>query len=94
MAKGSFNNVGIVGWAATTASVVAYDAWAIKTGRPTMSRTLGHYLAHPIAGPILAGVWMGLSYHLLVEELLPAFMADRIRRPDFVLGKTQGHSRY
>jgi hypothetical protein len=75
-----FNNIGLVGWAVTTGSVVVYDAWALKTKRPTMSRTLGHYLAHPIVGPVLAGIWMGLSYHLLVEELLPAFFDERFSR--------------
>ncbi len=76
-----FDNIGLVGWAATTTSVVVYDVWAAKTGHPTMSRTLGHYLAHPIAGPVLAGCWMGLTYHLLVEELLPAFLEERVKRP-------------
>jgi hypothetical protein len=72
-----FNNIALVGWGVTLGSVVAYDTWAIRTRRPTMSRTLGHYLAHPVLGPVLAGAWSGLSYHLLVEELLPAFFDSR-----------------
>ncbi len=67
---------GLVGWAATIGSVVAYDLWAARTGRPTMSNTLGHYLAHPVLGPVLAGAWAGLSYHLLIEELWPAFQSE------------------
>jgi len=75
-----FDKVGIIGWVATLGGVVAFDAWAIKTGRPTMSRTLGHYLPHQLLGPVLAGCCGGLVYHLLVEELLPAFIEERLSR--------------
>jgi glycerol uptake facilitator-like aquaporin len=75
--KKSFPFPGAIGWAVTLGSVVVYDWWAIKKNVPTMSRTLGHYLAHPIIGPILAGASLGLSYHLLVEELLPEFLEQK-----------------
>lgn len=61
---------GLYGWAATFGVVIAYDLWAARTGHPTMSRTLGYYLHKPILGPIFAGAWAGLAYHLLVEERL------------------------
>lgn len=61
---------GLWGWMATFGVVAVYDVWATKTGRPTMSKTLGHYLHRPIVGPIMAGAWAGLAYHLLVEERL------------------------
>ena len=61
---------GLVGWAITAAAVVGFDLWAHFTNHPTMSRTLGHYLGQPVLGPILAGAWAGLSYHLVVEERL------------------------
>lgn len=70
MTKDTFPFPGAYGWAATFGVVAAYDCWAIKTGRPTMSRTLGHYLHRPVIGPIFAGAWAGLAYHLLVEERL------------------------
>lgn len=68
--RDSFPAPGVYGWLAVAGVVVSYDTWAIRAGRPTMSRTLGHYLKHPIIGPMLAGVWMGLTYHLLTEERL------------------------
>jgi hypothetical protein len=74
--KATYPFPGLYGWAATLGAVVAYDGWALLTRRPTMSRTLGHYLAHPILGPVLAGATSGLAYHLLVEELLPAWFAE------------------
>lgn len=66
---------GLIGWAVTLGSVVVYDTWASVSGHPTMSRTLGHYLRRPVLGPILAGAWLGLGYHLLVSE---HFNADRL----------------
>lgn len=72
-----FSKVGLIGWAFTLGSVVGFDTWAIRTKNPTMSRTLGHYLARPVLGPVLAGAWCGLSYHLLAEELLPAYFAAK-----------------
>lgn len=70
--RDTFPFPGLYGWAATFGVVVAFDVWAMKTGRPTMSRTLGYYLHRPITGPILAGAWAGLCYHLLIEERLEA----------------------
>lgn len=75
---------GIVGWAVTLGTVVVYDTWAIRTKRPTMSATLGHFLAHPVLGPVLAGAGGGLMYHLYVEEAMPAFLAHRADRTRLV----------
>lgn len=73
---------GLAGWIATAVPVIAYDTWAVVTGRPTMSRTLGHYLARPVVGPLLAGFGGALGYHLFIEELLPAFWAEQTARQD------------
>lgn len=77
----SFPFPGLYGWAATFGVVAAFDAWAMATGRPTMSRTLGHYLHQPILGPVLAGAWAGLAYHLLVEERLTNLDAVLVAAP-------------
>lgn len=74
-ARQTFPFPGLVGWFATAAVVVGYDAWAARSHHPTMSRTLGHYLRQPVLGPILAGAWCGLSYHLLINE---HFNADEL----------------
>jgi hypothetical protein len=70
---------GLYGWIATFGVVTAFDMWAAMNGKPTMSRTLGHYLSRPITGPILAGAWAGLAYHLLVEERLVALDQTLVR---------------
>lgn len=61
---------GLYGWLTVLAVVVGADEWLIRHHYPTVSRTLGHYLKHPVLGPILAGAWLGLTYHLLIEERL------------------------
>lgn len=76
MRRRGYPLVGLVGWGVTFGAVIGYDTWAHFAHRPTMSATLGHYLAHPILGPVLAGAWAGLTYHLLIEELWPAFQSE------------------
>lgn len=70
MRRETFPFPGLYGWIATFGVVVCFDIWAVRHDKPTMSRTLGHYLHQPVTGPILAGAWAGLAYHLLVEERL------------------------
>lgn len=72
---------GLIGWVATAVVVVGFDWWAASHRRPTMSRTLGHYLSQPITGPVLAGAWAGLAYHLLVEERLIKLDAILVAAP-------------
>lgn len=66
---------GLYGWLATFGVVTVFDIWASRTDHPTMSRTLGHYLSKPVLGPVVAGAWAGLAYHLLVNERLTALDA-------------------
>lgn len=70
--KSDYPFPGLIGWIATFLVVVIFDVWASKTNHPTMSRTLGHYLTRDVTGPILAGAWMGLGYHLLIDERFAA----------------------
>ena len=63
---------GVFGWAAVAAVVVGADVVLVKKHYPTMSRTLGYGLRKPIVGPVLAGAWLGLTYHLVIEEILDA----------------------
>lgn len=62
---------GVIGWGAMVAFAVAYDIVASRSGHLTLSRTLGKGLSHPVLGPVLAGAVGGLSYHLLISELVP-----------------------
>lgn len=79
--KETFPFPGLWGWLAVFGVVAAFDVWAIETGRATLSRTLGYYLHRPVTGPILAGGWAGLAYHLLVEERLTALDQALVHSP-------------
>lgn len=51
--------------------VVAYDLWAHYSGHRTMTGQFRVWLTEPLAGPIIAGLWIGLfvglTFHFLVR---------------------------
>ena len=53
------------------AYVLAYDLWAHFTGHLTMTSQFRNWLIEPIAGPVMAALWVavfvGLSFHFLVH---------------------------
>lgn len=59
---------GIGLWLGIVLYVVVGDLLLAHNHKPTMSRTYGHFLRHPLLGPILAGIWGGLAWHLTVSE--------------------------
>jgi hypothetical protein len=50
--------------------VSGVDTWLILKKKPTMSKTMGVALKHPASSAIVAGAWLGLTYHLLIGERL------------------------
>lgn len=53
----------------------AYDLWAWKTGHKMMTTQFRDWLAHPVSGPVVMGLWGGvfiaLSFHFLVRAWKP-----------------------
>jgi len=51
--------------------VVAYDVWAWRSGHRMMTTQFRDWLAQPVAGPIVMGLWGGvfiaLTFHFLVR---------------------------
>lgn len=51
--------------------VLAFDLWAHYSGHLTMTAQFRNWLGDPIAGPIIAALWVGvfvgLSFHFLVR---------------------------
>lgn len=51
--------------------VLAYDLWAYYSGHKTMTGQFRDWLTHPVAGPVIAGLWIGvfvgLTFHFLVK---------------------------
>lgn len=54
-----------------TCYVVAYDLWAYYSGHKMMTTQFRDWLHGSVAGPMIAGLWIGvfvaLSYHFLVR---------------------------
>lgn len=53
------------------AYVLAYDLWAHFSGHLTMTAQFRNWLGDPVAGPVMAALWVGifvgLSFHFLVR---------------------------
>lgn len=52
--------------------VVAYDLWAHFSGHRTMTAQFTDWLHETVAGPILAGLWIGifvgLTFHFVTHK--------------------------
>lgn len=59
-----------VGIAGLVAVAVAVDLWAIRTGRPTISRATAAALEHPVLAPLTVGVLSGLAWHLAADPII------------------------
>lgn len=51
--------------------VLAYDLWAHFSGHRTMTGQFREWLVQPVAGPVIAGLWIGLfvglTFHFVVR---------------------------
>lgn len=56
-------------WVGLAAYVVAYDAWAMVTGRETLSSAFARAVAHPKARWVTIAAWATLTGHLF--QLIP-----------------------
>jgi len=60
---------GNIAWAFLLASVIAYDAYAIKTQKAeTLTRAFWRNTEKPLKSLIPIMVWTGLTVHLLLEK--------------------------
>jgi len=60
---------GIFAWAALVLGVIAYDTYAIKSEKiETLTRFFWRITEKPKIGNIFTGVWLGLTFHLLIEK--------------------------
>jgi hypothetical protein len=52
--------------------VLAFDLWAQYTGRATMSTQFHVWMQSQLVGPIVTGLWVGISaaflYHFLINK--------------------------
>ena len=69
---------GDAAWAGLAAYVIAYDAWAILTGRETLSASYYRAVQHPLRRWPTLIVWVLLTLHLF--HLIPERF-DPLRAP-------------
>lgn len=62
---------GTIAWGGLALGIIAYDAYAIKSKKiETLTRSFWRLTEKPISGSIFTGVWLGLTFHLLIEKLV------------------------
>lgn len=60
---------GLVGWALLAATVVAYDAYAIKTKKAeTLTRSFWRLSEGKISKTPVLGAWLIVTFHLMFEK--------------------------
>jgi len=62
---------GTVDWGGLALGIIAYDIYAIKSKKiETLTRSFWRLTEKPLSGSIFTGVWLGLTFHLLIEKLI------------------------
>jgi hypothetical protein len=62
---------GALAWGGLALGILAYDIYAIKSKKiETLTRSFWRLTEKPLTGSIYTGVWLGLTFHLLIEKLL------------------------
>lgn len=62
---------GLIAWGGLAFGIIAYDVYAIKSKKiETLTRSFWRLTEKPLTGSIFTGVWLGLTFHLLIEKLL------------------------
>lgn len=57
-----------IGWAAIFLYVAAFDVWAIKKSKPTLSKEFGDAMTTRSGKVIAVGTWVILTSHLLLGK--------------------------
>lgn len=69
---------GLFAWSLLAAGILAYEIYAIKTKRiETLTRAFWRLSEKQLHGSILNGVWLGLTFHLLIEKSLRKLILDK-----------------
>jgi hypothetical protein len=62
---------GLSAWGILALGIIVYDIYAIKSEKiETLTRSFWRITEKPKIGNIFIGVWLGLTFHLLIEKLI------------------------
>lgn len=60
---------GVFAWLSLALGILAYDIYAIKSSKiETLTRSFWRLSEKESIGIIFIGVWLGLTFHLLIEK--------------------------
>lgn len=62
---------GLIGWLGLVGIIIIYDIYAIRTKKiETLTRSFWRHTEKVIGKSIFIGVWLGLTFHLLLEKMI------------------------
>lgn len=62
---------GTPAWGGLALGIIAYDIYAIKSKKiETLTRSFWRLTEKPLTGSLFTGVWLALTFHLLIEKLI------------------------
>lgn len=62
---------GTIAWGGLALGIIIYDIYAIKSKKiETLTRAFWRHTENKTTGSIFTGVWLGLTFHLLIEKLI------------------------
>ena len=68
---------GLPAWLTLALAIIAYDIYAIKSERfETLTRSFWRITEKPKIGSVLTGVWLSLTFHLLIEKSVRKTYSD------------------
>lgn len=69
---------GIVAWSLLLTAILAYEIYAIKSKKiETLTKTFWRLTEKQPTNSIFTGVWLGLTFHLLIEKSLRIFISNK-----------------
>lgn len=62
---------GVFAWASMLLAILAYEIYAIRSKKiETLTKFFWRITEKSILGSVFTGVWLGLTFHLLIEKSL------------------------
>ena len=69
---------GLPAWGVLALGIIVYDVYAIKSSKiETFTRAFWRVTEKPKIGNIFIGVWLGLTFHLLIEKLIRKNLSNK-----------------
>ena len=69
---------GVFAWSTLLLAILAYEIYAIKSKKiETLTKTFWRLTEKQPTNSIFTGVWLGLTFHLLIEKSFRVFISSK-----------------